>query len=548
MVGSAAIGVAIAFTNTPSVVEPPFSRHYSISLQLPDEEVVPASSTLEPEYKEPLPENDDEFDPICRVVASSDNKLPPNIVSKLSPSSKHLLLKLDMLYAAKSKRELRELSYLQPDTLALDSNKKDSEKVSPYDYDTEEAKLISILKKSLQDGGYKLMDNRDLDLCSALNAGYLLRLSLSPDLKNLDCIAKEFYPDLETNGGVEFGQLKQLILDGKVLLFRRGYTKEITTGRLLLPKLDYLQTSLVQKSAESITRILAAFERRREESISKVAKRVNDYAQRANQRLLQAWSDLVYTAFDSVGVSNSSFVARILPKNDTVELNNNITNSLDSQSDSKVTTTFVRGNKIFKLNRYELGSSFDINDATILCEMGNETCPVERDIYDAIDAGQIESASKYNGTVRLLERISIENCVDYFSRKGRRELVTNYVRYSRLVEPSYEEVVVIWRPSKKKKLKRITTPRWMYDAAKIFDMEDRLPKRKNATSKDIDDEMNDIQIRCFNDVPMANIYAVLPKNKLIFRPADAFVFDFVSVATFLATAGSLKFDSPKVRV
>jgi hypothetical protein len=40
--------------------------------------------------------------------------------------------------------------------------------------------------------------------------------------------------------------------------------------------------------------------------------------------------------------------------------------------------------------------------------------------------------------------------------------------------------------------------------------------------------------------------AVLPKNKLIFRPADAFVFDFVSLATFLATAASFKFDSPKL--
>jgi len=45
---------------------------------------------------------------------------------------------------------------------------------------------------------------------------------------------------------------------------------------------------------------------------------------------------------------------------------------------------------------------------------------------------------------------------------------------------------------------------------------------------------------------MANILAVSPKNKLVFRPADAFVFDFVSVATFLALAGSLKFDSPKL--
>jgi hypothetical protein len=45
---------------------------------------------------------------------------------------------------------------------------------------------------------------------------------------------------------------------------------------------------------------------------------------------------------------------------------------------------------------------------------------------------------------------------------------------------------------------------------------------------------------------MANLLAVFPKTKLIFRPADAFIFDLVNITTFLAVLSSVKFDSPKL--
>ena len=556
LIGAVVAGGAVvtAFTTSKHslVRDVPFNSKASQVLE--DEDIV--VPILEPEQDDSPPDDDDDdFDPICRVVASSDNKLPPMVASKLSPSSKQLLEKIDLLYSAQSKKELRELSYLQPDSTSFDATRADGNRTTTNNHaDDQETKLISILKRSLNDGGYKLMDKRDLDLCSALNAGYLLRLSLLPDLKNLDCIGKEFYPELQIDETDDSDPIKQLILEGKILLYRRGYTKEITTGRLLLPKLDYLQTSLVQRSTGSVTRKLAVFERRLEDFVTNIVTQVNDYVQNVNRLLAQKCSDLVYDALTSVGLSNNTFVAKIISsRNDTIicVTDKTIPNgSRPQSSNTTAETTNVRGNKIFKLNRYELGNSFDINDATIspflLCEMGNETSPVERDIYDAIDAGMIESASIYKSSaVRLLERISIENCVDFFSKKGRRKLVTNYFRYSTLLEPSYEEVVVIWRPTKKK-MKRINPPKWMYEAAKIFDMEDRMPLLKNTT-KDAEDETEEqLEIRAFNDVPMANILAVLPKNKLIFRPADAFVFDFVSLATFLATAGSLKFDSPKL--
>ena len=178
--GSATAGGAVvaAFATAKSSVvrDAPFN---SKGPQLIDEEVIAAPILETEDDDDSPPDDDDEFDPICRVVASSDNKLPPILASKLSPSSRQLFQQLDLLYTAQSKKELRELSYLQPDStdsMPFDMTQVDAESRIPMKHDDHETKLISTIKRSLDDGGYKLMDKRDLDLCSALNAGYLLRL------------------------------------------------------------------------------------------------------------------------------------------------------------------------------------------------------------------------------------------------------------------------------------------------------------------------------------------------------------------------------------
>ena len=221
----------------------------------------------------------------------------------------------------------------------------------------------------------------------------------------------------------------------------------------------------------------------------------------------------------------------------------------------------MRGNKIFKFGRYQTATSsslLDLDDALspfLLCDLGNGNAT---DIVNGavVVAGQslcqyddlldttLESLYKPSA-VRLLERTSIENTVSIFSPKGRRELIKNYFRTSTLVEPGYEEVIVVWRTMRKKKPKQIYPPKWLYEVAKVFDMEDRLPKRNNTQTVDIRQPMP-LKIKAFTDVPMANVEAVLPKNKLLFRAADALVFDVISLFSFLAVAGSLKFDSPKL--
>ncbi len=96
--------------------------------------------------------------------------------------------------------------------------------------------------------------------------------------------------------------------------------------------------------------------------------------------------------------------------------------------------------------------------------------------------------------------------------------------------------------SKRKKLKFVP-PKVFYDIGEIFGFDDWMPQR---TDDEIKPLKGPLQIRSFVDVPMANLQAVFPKTKLIFRSADAVLFDSISVISFLAVLISQRFDSPKL--
>ena len=537
------------------------------------------------------PRNNNE--PICRVVANSDAKIPQ---LSLSQSSASLLEKVELLYTVQSQKKLRELDYSSKNEGGLqehmiDTASSNNNITTTSDIEQQEEKLVSILKESLEDGGFKLMNQRDLDLCSALNAGYLLRLSLQPDTKDLDCIGMDFYPqlydtNLDESDEKDIKKKKDIVSDnllfgGRALVFRRGYSKEITTGRLLLPKLDYLQASLVQRSTTSVTRRLGVLEERIEDFVMNIITQLNNSVKRSYQQILQQCREFIIDMLENFGLSQNEFVAGLISQKIDKYNTTTSTKKKDTDSSKAIRSSFkIRGNKIFQLARYQTKpssiissiiptSQLDLSEALspfLLCEVGDNASnsTVEQDIYDGIKEGNflcqydstlisnaaMEETPPYELTyipdaVTLLERTSIQNTVDFFSNNGRRSLIKNYFKSSTLVEPSYEEVIVIWRPKRKKPPKQLSIPTWMYEVAKVFDMENRLPQPKNNTQP-VDEGPMPLEIKAFYDVPMANIEAVLPKNKLVFKAADAIVFDLVSVFSFLAIAGSIKFDSPKL--
>jgi hypothetical protein len=325
----------------------------------------------------------------------------------------------------------------------------------------EEKKLVSVVRNSLEDAGFELLSRRDIDLCESLNAGYLLRLSILPDVSELDPkIAQEFYPEKFYANGTVIDR-EELLFEGGVLVYWRGYSEEVNRGRLLLPKIDYLQASLVQRSAAWLKKRLDKVE-------SELVKNVLTQTQKLKRK---AQASVVSIA-ESVPAKNLAKLAR-----DVLADESNMEGVMIANGDNKLAS---EGS--LKLGRYggskvRFVGSPDPSDALVpftICEINYEEsapCPnahenylhklerenlnatvaaVEHDMNEGVNhqgytCEYDDKMSKNNAgqalpRMQLLERVSISNLVDFFTKHGRRKLVETLFEQSELVEPTYEEV------------------------------------------------------------------------------------------------------------
>ena len=93
---------------------------------------------------------------------------------------------------------------------------------------------LAVLCDELEAAGFSLLGERDLKLAETLQPTAAERLEVRPQLGRCD-------PSLATEleGAARAGA--EVLNDGRVLIYRRGYSSEEQEGRLLLEKLDYLQ-------------------------------------------------------------------------------------------------------------------------------------------------------------------------------------------------------------------------------------------------------------------------------------------------------------------
>lgn len=507
--------------------------------------LVPKAPKDKEEYTDPFVTSTKRGDaPICRIVTRSDSMLP-RADDSTAPINRDVFERMDAIYHALAHEETRQLTYMQSKDNLYDAQ--------------DEKELVRVARSSLEDAGFQLMSRRDLDLCDALNAGYLLRLSLLPDTEDQDpTVFRDFYPKLFNDSG-ELLNGEDMLFDGRVLVFWRGYSNEVSEGRLLLPKIDYLQASLVQRTAAWVRRKLNVTER------WLVVKLTVNY-----RKARRKFRSLFLGVVGSIPVDSFNRFAR-----DKDVFNETI--------DSRALDLLPLPGKLFTLSRYggskvRFVTSPDTADALkdfVICEEQSEylssqetksgyfdTLPVdnelldksvENDIYEFMNSGDImcpydESNSSISPSkvppMQLLKRVSLGNLVDTFSKDGRKKLLDTLLAKSTLIEPTYAEVVVVWRSQPKTKMEKpiLRIPSWIYDLADMFDIEN-LPPRPEAPKSTTPSQL---EIRAFNGVPMANVLAVLPKTKLVFRPADAFVFDFISLASLSLVIGSLRFDNPRL--
>jgi uncharacterized membrane protein len=487
---------------------------------------------------------------ICRIVATADYKIPSTILHNHNHNHNHILLsQIDaLLHATTHQTSQRPLKYMEFQNQKIKNNRsmsssssssststttssssksimynsnlynpnhnhqEEEEEDDDDDNDEEDEKnVIWTLKQSLKDAGFQLLSERDVELCEALNEGYLLRLSILPDVMELDpSIGAEFYPELycdvdddddddiiikninnNDNEGMRVGDSDTLstsspnsgsssssrssrsttssgsglLFDGRILVYRRGYSEEVTRGRLLLPKFDYLQSNLVQRTA------------------SNFAKQLGEWERKISNKAMGYLFDLVSDIMETMPQRMQHFIVKMTGikfdyKEGNVEITSQINNNNNNNSTSK-SKIQVSGKNTLTLRRYRTGNvidSPDNNDALspfLVCEIanGNSTyddndddkeMDVESDLYDVLKEGTIacqrdsnihnvnvsevgtrtSSSNKKGQNIQLLRRVSIANLVDFFSTGGRRRLIKSLFSESELVEPTYEEVRV----------------------------------------------------------------------------------------------------------
>jgi Protein of unknown function (DUF3754) len=490
-----------------------------------------------------------------------------------------------------------------------------------------EQKVVSTIRTSLEDAGYKLLSKRDLALCDSLNAGYLLRLSILPELSKLDSsLGKEFYPErfLNDNDHVD----DDLLFKGKVLIYYRGYSQEVSQGRLILPKLDYLQASLVERlmntvkvHVDRVERIvlfrssieyrnaLAFITKSYRSAIKKLPKTQNVIMQQFRTTLLQASYTTTKVCSGSIDDVQSHFTKR--PKTRSRSRRSlklfetfsrysspglfvaTSTSPSSLFTEAPNPTDPIRAFTICEKQIAEIQNKYDVNGVSSSSYSSNDNCcndnecyssaknnifpmnkigdisisdAVDKDIYELLNNRNLrcpydntyENRDRDLPPMQLLQRVSLGNLVDLFTKQGRKKLVQAIVSESKLVEPTYEEVVVVWRPKREKgkkptvfeelgnhieKVSQIRPPKFVYDIADMFDIEG-LPEQPIEVPTVLNPPPVPIEIRAFQDVPMANIKAVLPNTKLKLGPVDALRFDLVSIVGFLAIVSSVRFDKP----
>ena len=426
-----------------------------------------------------------------RIVAAGDRKLPNVDQICLTDHEYKIFEMLELIFHHKSRIKLKSLLRSTP-----------TSKDELQDRENQRQQLHYIFE-AIEDAGFEMFNQRDLDLCQALNSDYLLRLSLVPNLGGLD---PEMSSDLLAHHEVirrYFNGTKSidnddnvLLFDGKVCVFRRGYSEEITSGRLILPKIDYFQANLVQRGTRKVT-----------DSITFAVEQLISSFRFAIKAISTEMSDILLSSMKRL----PPFLSHAILNEE--ELMDFLDQTKYSDDDART------AEKVIKLNRYG-GSNVmtpDLGDRiTPFLYMPQNISKSEHASVSAHSTPNLSSewhpicnydvvSETVPRSLKILNRINIGNILTSGARKS--ELLKSLFKTSKLVEPTYEEVIVLWRPKVRKssipifpRIKNI--PQIVRDTAEIFDFADKLPPRKSY--EEDSPKVSQFEIRVFERVTVSS--------------------------------------------
>ena len=129
---------------------------------------------------------------------------------------------------------------------------------------------LGALRASLTTAGFRPLTDRDVTLSRALNAGYLLRLSIAPQLDALPTL----------------GDGEAAIYDDRVLIYVRNHGVEVTNGMLWAPKFAYLQARWLSWLLSPMARALSDTEEWIDRSVRAVSIKLRVSYKRLRRRVL----------------------------------------------------------------------------------------------------------------------------------------------------------------------------------------------------------------------------------------------------------------------
>lgn len=395
------------------------------------------------------------------------------------------------------------------------------------------------LRELLLAAGFRPLSARDLALSSALNRGYLFRLSLAAQLAGHD-------PSLGAEFGVAPGD--ERLFGGRMVLLCRGYGAETSSGRLLLPKVDFLQAALVQRAAAALAMAIL---------------RVRARAAGAAEALALGARERTAATARSLGAARLADVLGARARTGSVR-----PSARPAPPAPRAATdgagALEHGGRRLPLSRYGAWlaavSSEDLLAPFLAAEPNASARAL--DVAAPPDHAGSPSPPPAPAPSRVIRRVSISDVFAVRRGRGRswpgRTLLSVLLSRTVLSEPTFDELVAIWRPLPGARRlggahAQIRPGRLVARLARLalvvadhFELQQaprRLPGARTPARPSREHDGCPCELRLFRDVPMANFAAVLPANRLVFRPADALRLDLVTLASLLTLLVGQRFSA-----
>ncbi|KAK9815609.1 hypothetical protein WJX72_006739 [[Myrmecia] bisecta] len=386
--------------------------------------------------------------------------------------------------------------------------------VSEEEAEAADQQFMQMLTTLLLKAHFIPFSARDVAMSRSLNSDYLDQLFIRADTKSMD--EKLVGEHIKDRGLTEEAQ--------SLLVYKRGYGQARKRGRMLLPKLDYLQLLIVKGVITTATTSLPLLwsrirgllgqpeEEAKATAKARKAKASVTAAAQGNDAPREQSVQGVVAADGSTGRSMQ----------DTAEADKNWLQTVGSAVVRKLASAgvlsprlmVVGGGLFITLSNWGL---IPMVDVLPLEEFNEQWQPEEPERLQPM----------------FVERVNIRDAL-----KGRGGLLSGLpaiVDKVELVEPTYQELLVLYREdkglSKVEKLQR-----------RLAELRYRITGSPPAQGPRFQ-KRGAIVMRVYKDIPVPTWKIVFPNKLLQFRPLDGLRYDLLTLAGLGAVVAQAKYDS-----